>query len=145
MCQAVTLTRRGHPDNKTRAHLVKLSTAALAAEVCAIMGIPLKESAVMLTMDPPSPSRKWVLYAARDTIMQCKDCVNVNFHIRERGVQSVARFCYVFPCQLRGPAWAVGVATVSAQVSAKQLGELSKTIHAVWFIRDVGFRRLVFF
>ena len=39
--------------------LVRLSTAALAAEVCAIMGIPRKESAVMFTMEPPEPrSRK---------------------------------------------------------------------------------------
>ena len=26
----------------------------------------------------------------------------------ELGVLSVARFCYVFACELRGPAWAVG-------------------------------------
>ena len=26
----------------------------------------------------------------------------------EQGALSVARFCYVFPCELRGPAWAVG-------------------------------------
>ena len=31
----------------------------------------------------------------------------------ERGVLSVARFCYVFLCQLRGPAWVVGSYSIS--------------------------------
>ena len=31
----------------------------------------------------------------------------------ERGVLSVTRFCYVFPCELRGPAWAVGNYSIS--------------------------------
>ena len=31
----------------------------------------------------------------------------------ERGVLSVARFCYVFLCELRGPAWAVGSYSIS--------------------------------
>ena len=31
----------------------------------------------------------------------------------ERGVLSVARFCYVFPCELRGPAWAEGSYSIS--------------------------------
>ena len=29
------------------------------------------------------------------------------------GVLSVTRFCYVFPCELRGPAWAVGSCRIS--------------------------------
>ena len=31
----------------------------------------------------------------------------------ERGVLSVARICYFFPCELRGPAWAVGSYSIS--------------------------------
>ena len=31
----------------------------------------------------------------------------------ERGVLSVSKLCYVFPCELRGPAWAVGSYEIS--------------------------------
>ena len=41
----------------------------------------------------------------------------------ERGVLSVVRFCYVFPCELGGPAWAVGSCSIS-----QSAGELPKTI-----------------
>ena len=34
----------------------------------------------------------------------------------ERGVLSVPRFCYVFPCELQGPAWAVGSYSISQSV-----------------------------
>ena len=33
--------------------------------------------------------------------------------ITEWGVPSVARFCYVFSCDLRGPAWAIGSYSIS--------------------------------
>ena len=40
----------------------------------------------------------------------------------EWGVLSVARFCYVFPRKLRGPAWAVSSYSIS-----QSAGELPKT------------------
>ena len=42
---------------------------------------------------------------------RAKTAMKVTDHSKlctERGVLSVARFCYVFPCELREPAWAVG-------------------------------------
>ena len=36
-----------------------------------------------------------------------------NLDAQSRGVLSVASFCYVFPCELRGPAWAVGSYSIS--------------------------------
>ena len=41
----------------------------------------------------------------------------------ERGVLSVAKFCFVFPYELRGPAWAVGSYSIS-----QSAGETSQNI-----------------
>ena len=46
----------------------------------------------------------WMAEIVGDTISQLST---------ERGVLSVARFCYVFPCELGGPAWAVGTYSIS--------------------------------
>ena len=50
--------------------------------------------------------RCWVGRKIEETREAIKERADKNF-ITEWGVLSVVRFCYVFPCELRGPAWAV--------------------------------------
>eukprot|EP01139_Manchomonas_bermudensis_P020260 Amastigsp_a678235_11.p3 type:complete len:115 gc:universal Amastigsp_a678235_11:278-622(+) len=50
---ATELTRIPNSAHSTASVLVRFSTPARAAPVCAIMGNPLRTSAVILTMHPP--------------------------------------------------------------------------------------------
>ena len=49
----------------------------------------------------------------------------------ERGVLSVARFCYVFPCELRGPAWAVGSYSISQSAGGTSQTIIFKTLRLI--------------
>ena len=49
----------------------------------------------------------------------------------ERGVLSVARFCYVFPCELRGPAWAVGSYSISQSAGGTSQNIIFKTLRQI--------------
>ena len=46
----------------------------------------------------------------------------------EQGVLSVARFCYVFLCELRGPAWAVGSYSISQSARGTSQNIIFKTL-----------------
>ena len=46
----------------------------------------------------------------------------------ERGVLSVTRFCYAFPCELRGPAWAVGSYSISQSAGETSQNIIFKTL-----------------
>ena len=46
----------------------------------------------------------------------------------ERGVLSVARFCYVLPCELQGPVWAVGSCSISQSVGGASQNIIFKTL-----------------
>ena len=46
----------------------------------------------------------------------------------ERGELSVARFCYVFPCELRRPAWAVGSYSISQSAGGTSKNIIFKTL-----------------
>ena len=47
------------------------------------------------------------------------------------GILSVARFCYVFPCELRGPAWAVGSYSVSQSAGGTSQNIIFKTLRQI--------------
>ena len=49
----------------------------------------------------------------------------------ERGVLSVVRFCYVFPCELRGPAWAVGSYSISQSAGGTSQNIIYKTLRQI--------------
>ena len=49
----------------------------------------------------------------------------------ERGVLSVARCCYVFPCELRGPAWAVGNYSISQSAGGTSQNIIFKTLRQI--------------
>ena len=49
----------------------------------------------------------------------------------ERGVLSVARFCYVFPRELRGPAWAVGSYSISQSAGGTSQNIICKTLRQI--------------
>ena len=49
----------------------------------------------------------------------------------ERGVLTVARFCHVFPCELRGPAWAVGSYSISKSVGGTSQNIIFKTLRLI--------------
>ena len=49
----------------------------------------------------------------------------------EWGVLSVARFCYVFQCELRGPAWAVGSYSISQHPEELPKNIIFKTLQQI--------------
>ena len=49
----------------------------------------------------------------------------------ERGVLSVARFCYVFPCELRRTAWAVGSYSISQSAEGTSQNIIFKTLRQI--------------
>ena len=49
----------------------------------------------------------------------------------ERDVLSVARFCHAFPCQLRGPAWAVGSYSISQSAGGTSQNITFKTLRQI--------------
>ena len=49
-------------------------------------------------------------------------------HTTEWGVLSVARFSYVFSCELRGPAWAVGSYIISQSAGGTSQNIIFKTL-----------------
>ena len=49
----------------------------------------------------------------------------------EQGVLSVARFCYVFPCELQGPAWAVGSYSISQSAGGTSQNIIFKTLRQI--------------
>ena len=49
----------------------------------------------------------------------------------ERGVLSVSRFCYVFPCELQGPAWAVGSYSISQSAGETSQNIIFKTLRQI--------------
>ena len=49
----------------------------------------------------------------------------------ERGVLYVARFCYVFPCELRGPIWAVGSYSISQSAGGTSQNIIFKTLRQI--------------
>ena len=49
----------------------------------------------------------------------------------ERGVLSVARFCYGFPYELRGPDWAVGSYSISQSSGGTSQNIISKTLRQI--------------
>ena len=51
--------------------------------------------------------------------------------ITERGVLSVAGFCYVFPCELRGPPWAVGSYSISQSAGGTSQNIIFKTLRQI--------------
>ena len=55
----------------------------------------------------------------------------------EWGVLSVARFCYVFPCELRGPAWAVGSYSISQSAGGTSQNIIFKTLRQIGAPRSV--------
>ena len=63
-----------------------------------------------------------VLVAVRDLL--------ANNHT-ERGILSVARFCHVFPCELRGPAWAVDSYSISQSAGGTSRKIIFKTLRQV--------------
>ena len=54
----------------------------------------------------------------------------INSHT-ERGILSVARFCYVFPCELREPAWAVGSYSISQSAGGTSQIIIFKTLRQI--------------
>ena len=54
-------------------------------------------------------------------------CTSDDMTTTERGVLSVARFCYVFPCELRGPARAVGSYSISQSAGGTSKNIIFKT------------------
>ena len=48
-----------------------------------------------------------------------------------RGVLSVARFCYVFPWELRGPAWAVGSYSISQSAGRTSQNIIFQTLQQI--------------
>ena len=53
--------------------------------------------------------------------------------ITEQGVLSfdVARFCFVFPCDLRGPVWAVGSFSISQSAGGTSRNIIFKTLRQI--------------
>ena len=49
----------------------------------------------------------------------------------ERGILSVARFCYVFPGELQGPAWAVGSYSISQSAGETYQNIIFKTLRQI--------------
>ena len=49
----------------------------------------------------------------------------------ERGILSVARFCYVFPGELQGPAWAVGSYSISQSSGGTSENIIFKTLQQI--------------
>ena len=49
----------------------------------------------------------------------------------ERGVLSVASFCYVFPCELRRPDWAVGSYSISQSAGGTSQNIIFKTLRQI--------------
>ena len=49
--------------------------------------------------------------------------------LTERGILSGSRFCYVFPCELRVPAWAVGSYSISHYFMFFGATVLRKVLH----------------
>ena len=54
-----------------------------------------------------------------------------NMSYTEQGVLSVARFCYVFPCELQGPAWAVGSYSISQSTGGTSQNIIFKTLRQI--------------
>ena len=51
--------------------------------------------------------------------------------ITGRGFLSVAGFCYVFPCELQGPAWAVGSNSISQSAGETSQNIIFKTLRQI--------------
>ena len=62
--------------------------------------------------------------AKSERIHQCK-------MYTERGVLSDARFFYVFPCELRGPAWAIGSYSISQSAGGTSQNIIFKTLRQI--------------
>ena len=68
---------------------------------------------------------------AQEDLERRKGCdVDVSTYTM-RGILSVARFCYVFPCELGGPAWAVGSYSVSQSAGGTSQNMIFKTLRQI--------------
>ena len=71
---------------------------------------------------------KYFVCCLRDTIQYSVGHILKGIHNIERGILSVARFCYVFPCELRWPAWAVGSCSISQSAGGTSQNITFKTL-----------------
>ena len=110
-----------HLASSTWCHLVAPSSASLWAT--APWG---KHACSSLTQQIPSPGNTCQLSSTtiRHPWLVC------TVHT-ELGVLSVSRFCYVFPCELRGPAWAVGSYSISQSAGGNSQNIIFKTLRQI--------------
>ena len=100
------------------------------AGAVAISGAPAKHVKAALEEEAPHADRE-ALPVDHGVPVQNLAGLEDTIHTTERGVPSVARFCYVFPCELRGPAWAVGSYSNSQSARGTSQNIIFKTLRRI--------------